>query len=108
MFNFKKHTNTLTIRDLTNKIHVHLGHDAVVAFMYVCKYPATKVTDIYIRWVITDNEGYTIRFDADYVDEILKDNDLADKFASSLAIKFKKMHEIDHKIEEGSQTKESK
>ena len=103
MFNFKKHTTTLTIRDLTDKLLAHLGRNAIIAFMYACKYPNTKVTDIYIRWVITDDEGYTVRFDADYIDEILKDNDLSVEFASSLANRFKKMKEINSKIEEGSQ-----
>ena len=107
MFNFMKHTNTLTIRDLTDKLHANLGYCKLVEFTYTCKYPNTKVTDLYIR-LITDDEAYTVRFDADYVDEILKDDDLASEFALSLATKFKKMQEINHKIEEGTQTKETK
>ena len=103
MFNlFKKHTTTLTIRDLTDKLLAHLGCDATVAFLYVRKYPNIKVTDLYIRWIISNDEGYVVRFDADYVDELLKDEESANNLASLLAIKFKKMREIGHKVEEGS------
>ena len=107
MFNFKKHKNTLTIRDLTNKLFTCLGRNATVTFDYACAYPNTEVTDLFIHWEVTRDEVYTVRFDADYVDEILKDDDLAFEFASSLAFKFKQMQKINQKIEEGTQSKES-
>lgn len=107
MFKFKKHTNILTIRDLTNKLYNYLGCNSSVTFWYARVYPNTKVTELFISWLVTHDEVYTVRFDADYIDEILKDEDDSAAFAAALAKKFKKMQEIDSKIEKCSSMKET-